>query len=215
MTIFYLIRHGETEWNRSGRWQGHADVPLTEAGRAQADQLAARLHDEAVQLDRIYSSDLSRALDTARTIAGRFDLPVQLLPELREINVGSWSGMTRAEILAQYPGALTTVFHPPDGESREDFIERVGSVLVRLAEQHPDEHLALVTHGGTVRGMIQYLYALRGQHDQQVGYVGNTSITEVHLDRSDWQIMRLNDIEHIEQVQAPDVLAPQNEGAAV
>lgn len=215
MTTFYLIRHGETEWNRSGRWQGHADVPLTIQGRVQADQVARRLRADGIELDRIYASDLSRAFETAQAIADMFDLPVYSLPELREINVGSWSGMTRAEIMAQYPGALSTVFHPPDGETREEFIQRAGSVLLGLAKQHPNERLAIVSHGGTIRGMIQHLYLLDGRTDAEVGYIGNTSITELHISESGWHLARINDIAHVDVAQAPDLLAPQNESAAV
>lgn len=215
MTTLYLIRHGETEWNRDGRWQGHADVPLTEQGRAQASQLARRMAAEALPLDRIYASDLTRAFDTAQQIAAAFDLPVHPLPELREIDVGSWSGLTRKQIVAQYPGALTTVFHPPDGETREAFIERVGRALVALAAQHPGEHLAVVTHGGSVRGMIQYLSMLQGQAEPEVPQIGNTSITEVRLDEHGWRVVRFNDIEHVALPQAPDAFAPENEGATV
>lgn len=215
MTTLYLIRHGETEWNRDGRWQGHADVPLTDQGYAQAQQLARRMVADGTQIDRIYASDLVRAFATAQQLADAFNLPVHPLPELREIDVGSWSGLTRSEIAAQYPGALTTVFHPPDGETREAFIERVGRALIGLAEQHPGERLAVVTHGGSVRGMIQYLHALQGQSEPQVPQIGNTSITEVQLDEQGWRVVRFNDIGHVELPQAPDVLAPQNEGAAV
>jgi broad specificity phosphatase PhoE len=189
MTIFYLIRHGETEWNRSGRWQGHADVPLSDEGRTQAAQLARRMRTEGLQLDRIYASDLARALDTAQPIAEAFDLTIHPLPALREINVGSWSGMTRDEIQARYPGALKTVFHPPDGESREDFIARVSRALMQLAEKHPDERLAVVTHGGSIRGMIQFLYMLQGQ-DHAPPSISNTSITEVRHDEHGWQVVR-------------------------
>jgi broad specificity phosphatase PhoE len=214
MTIFYLIRHGETEWNRSGRWQGHADVPLSEEGRTQAALLARHMRAEGLHLDRIYASDLSRTLDTAQPIADAFGLPVHALPELREINVGSWSGMTRDEIVARYPGALKTVFHPPDGESREDFIARVSRALMRLAERHPDERLALVTHGGSIRGMIQFLYMLQGQ-DHAPPSISNTSLTEVRHDERGWHVVRFNDIGHIELPPAPAALAPQNEGATV
>lgn len=215
MTTFYLIRHGETEWNRNGRWQGHADVPLTEQGRAQASQLARRLVAEGTQIDQIYASDLMRAFDTAQQLADAFNLLVHPLPELREIDVGSWSGLTRKEIVARYPGALTSLFHPPDGETRETFIDRVGRTLIALAEQHPDDRLAVVTHGGCVRGMIQYLHMIQGQPVPQVPQIGNTSITELQWDEQGWEVVRFNDIGHVELPQAPDVMAPQNEGASV
>lgn len=217
MTTIYLIRHGETEWNRNGRWQGHADVPLTEQGRAQAQALARRLRAERQRFDQIYSSDLQRALETAQIIARAIspDQPVQALPSLREIDVGSWSGLTRAEIMARFPGALTDRPYPPDGESRAAFTERVGGALLGLAEQHPGQKLALVTHGGTVRAMVLFLQALQGLPADTIGLIGNTSITELRHDESGWRVVRFNDIAHVVEEQAPDMLAPQNEGSAV
>src|SRR5262245_42161594 len=101
MTIFYLIRHGETDWNQSGRWQGHADVPLNALGRAQAQRLAERLRRERDPLDAIYSSDLLRAWETAQALAAAVGHAPQPLPALREIDVGSWSGLTRVEVMAR------------------------------------------------------------------------------------------------------------------
>src|SRR5262245_53202123 len=99
MTVFYIIRHGETDWNLSGRWQGHADVPLNALGRAQAQRLAERLRREDTRLDSIYSSDLLRAWETALIIGDALGVAPRPLPALREIDVGAWSGLTRAEVL--------------------------------------------------------------------------------------------------------------------
>ena len=88
MTTLLLARHGETDWNRARRWQGHADRPLTDRGRAQAAALAERLAD--IALDAVYSSDLRRARDTAEAVAAIQGVDVVELAELREVNVGSW-----------------------------------------------------------------------------------------------------------------------------
>jgi broad specificity phosphatase PhoE len=90
MTTVYLARHGESDWNVERRWQGHADRPLTERGREQAELLAGRLAD--VKLDAVYASDLRRAWETAQAVAATRGLEVVRLPELREVDVGSWSG---------------------------------------------------------------------------------------------------------------------------
>lgn len=215
-TTFYLIRHGETEWNRRGRWQGHADVPLNEVGRAQARRLARRLLDEDIRFDHMYASDLSRAFETAQIIAQALETLVQPLRDLREIDIGMWSGLTRTEITTRWPGAFETVLHPPNGEPREAFGVRVGSALLRLAEQHPGAMLALVTHGGSIRAMLQQVYALQGRPEQPVPTIGNTSICEVRRDADGWHIVRLNDLAHVAEAQAPDMLAPQkSEGNAV
>src|SRR5262245_22942717 len=100
MTIFYLIRHGETEWNLGGRWQGHTDIPLNAIGRTQAQRMAERMRRERLYLDAIYSSDLLRAWETAQVLGAALDLAPQPLQPLREIDVGAWSGMTRPEVLA-------------------------------------------------------------------------------------------------------------------
>src|SRR5688572_30474192 len=103
MTTILLIRHGETEWNRNGRWQGHADIPLSQAGREQAQALAQRLVSEGAFFDHLYASDLCRAFETAQVVGRALNIPVHPFSPLREINVGSWSGLTRAEIIERFP----------------------------------------------------------------------------------------------------------------
>src|ERR1700712_4846322 len=100
-TTFYLIRHGETEWNLNGRWQGHADVPLNAVGRAQAQRLAEHLRAKKMHFDALYSSDLQRAWETASAVGAALGLTPQPLPALREIDVGSWSGLTGSEVIAR------------------------------------------------------------------------------------------------------------------
>src|SRR3954451_11247139 len=104
MTTVYLARHGESDWNVERRWQGHADRPLTERGRQQARPLAERL--AAVDLDAVYASDLRRAWETAEAVAAPKGLQVGRLPELREVNVGSWCGLTRDECAERFPEAF-------------------------------------------------------------------------------------------------------------
>ena len=100
-TLVLVARHGQTDWNRERRWQGHADRPLTPAGRAQAQALAGRLG--AVRLDAICASDLRRARETARTVAAPHGLEVEIVPALREVDTGDWTGLTRAEAEARDP----------------------------------------------------------------------------------------------------------------
>src|SRR5688500_1044189 len=95
-TELWLIRHGESEGNRAGLLQGQRDYPLSARGRQQAQRLAERLG--TVRFDALYSSDLTRALDTARAVSATIGLPVTLDPGLREIDYGAWSGLTPAEI---------------------------------------------------------------------------------------------------------------------
>jgi probable phosphoglycerate mutase len=150
MTELLLVRHAETEWNREGRWQGHADPPLNEAGRAQAHALARSLAGESV--DAIYSSDLRRASETADILGAALDLPVTTDPDLREIDVGSWSGLTREEVAERFPGRETH-----DGESRDELEARVVAAVRRIAQRHPDRHVLIVTHGGSIRSLQRHL----------------------------------------------------------
>src|SRR4051812_42061109 len=131
MTTFYLIRHGETDWNVGGRWQGHTDVPLNEAGRAQARRLAERLRAGGGRFDAIYSSDLERAWETAQIVGGALGCPLRPIVELREIDVGAWAGLTRAEVVARTPELIERldsgedVARGGDGERFVDLYHRV------------------------------------------------------------------------------------------
>jgi broad specificity phosphatase PhoE len=144
-----LVRHGETDWNRDRRYQGHADPPLNDAGRAQAQELAARLN--AVELDAIYTSDLRRAAETAEIIRAGRDIPLEREPGLREIDVGSWSGLTRAEIEERFPGA-----EHHDGEAPEAMRERVVRTVTAIATRHDGESLLIVSHGGALRALLHH-----------------------------------------------------------
>ena len=150
-TTLLLARHGETDWNRDGRFQGHADPPLNERGRAQARALALMLADEP--LEAIYSSDLRRAFQTAQLVAVRKGLEVVLDPQLRERDIGHWAGLTRAEIEERFPDELR-LWHDGVvgcGESREALGERVVTVARRIASAHPGGQVLVVTHGGALR----------------------------------------------------------------
>lgn len=210
-TTFYLIRHGETEWNRIGRWQGHADVPLSALGREQAHALAQRLQTERFTVDHIYASDLSRAFETAQIVARRLRLPIEQLPDLREIHLGSWSGLTRDEIMQRFPGALVTFHYAPDGETRDIFGQRISSAIAHLAKQHPGERLMLVTHGGVIRTFLLHIYEAQGQLHAYVPPITNTSITEIQFQHGSWHVQRVSDGAHLGSDLAQDVMAPRNE----
>ena len=151
MATLILARHGETDWNRNGIWQGHGDPPLNDLGRRQAAELADRLAD--VEIDVLYSSDLRRAYETAEIIGGAKGLTITADPDLREVDVGSWSGLTTDEIQERFPEA---VYH--DGEAREAFHARAVSVLDRIARAHDGQRVLVVTHGGVVRALQRQLF---------------------------------------------------------
>lgn len=208
MTTLFLIRHGETEWNRSGRWQGHADVPLSDDGRAQARQLAQRLAQERHAFDGIYASDLGRAFETATIIAAAFDLPVHPLIDLREIHIGDWSGLTSDEIRARFPAQWADFEVKRDfprgthGETMTAFQQRAARVIEELVRRHPGERLLVVTHGGVVRAVLQYVSTFtQTPHDVPIA---NTSITELHFDDGIPGVVRTNDAAHLDGPGAVD-----------
>ena len=155
MTTILLARHGESDWNRTKRWQGFADRPLTDLGRRQAMELAARL--EETELDAVYSSDLQRARETADIVARSKGLEVHRVPGLREVDVGSWSGLTRAEAEARYPEAYARWLRGDegwdDGETYDQLGERVIRAVQRIAKDHDGQRVLIVAHGGTIRAI--------------------------------------------------------------
>jgi broad specificity phosphatase PhoE len=155
VTTILLARHGESDWNRTKRWQGFADRPLTDLGRRQATELAARL--EETELDAVYSSDLQRARETAEIVARSKHLDVQTVRDLREVDVGSWSGLTRAEAEARYPEAFARWLRGDegweDGETYEQLGERVVRAVQRIAKERDGQRVLIVAHGGTIRAI--------------------------------------------------------------
>jgi broad specificity phosphatase PhoE len=150
LTQLVLIRHGQTRWNREGRWQGQADPPLNASGRRQARRAALELRH--ARLDHLYSSDLRRALETAHTIGAELGLAVIPERRLREIDLGRWQGMLSTDIEAQYPdefrrwhtSPLTT--RPPDGEDLHTLAARVLEAISEISLRHPDQRVGVVAH---------------------------------------------------------------------
>jgi probable phosphoglycerate mutase len=168
MTTLLLARHGETDWNRQGRWQGWADPPLNELGREQARVLAEQLR--STPFDAVYSSDLRRAHETAQIVGAPHGVEVRIERDLREIDVGSWSGLTRAEIAKRFPDGLR-----PDGETREQHAERVLAAVTRIARENEGRRVLIVTHGGTLRTLHHVV------SDEPYHPVANCAVLEVHF----------------------------------
>ena len=151
MARIILVRHGETEWNRSRRIQGsNSNISLNETGRQQAESLALRLKSEPVQA--IYSSPLQRTLDTAQAIARHHQLEVQLEPDLREFDLGELEGIKIEDLNKSYREILLInsqgeiLPRVPGGESLKEVQQRVWSTVQRLVSQHPDGLIVVVSH---------------------------------------------------------------------
>jgi broad specificity phosphatase PhoE len=164
----WLVRHGQTEWNRIGRYQGQADEPLNAAGIAQAHELAARMAGE--HFDAIFSSDLSRARMTAEIIAGSLGMSVSFDSRLREIDQGEWEGMYFTDIVSRFEEEL--VRHrgdpsngPPGGESVTQVAQRAAAAAGDIARAYPGGKVLVVSHGLTISTLLA---AARGTPLSQV-----------------------------------------------
>jgi len=155
--ILYVARHGETDWNAAGRWQGQTDIPLNPRGRAQAGEIAERLRAEGIA--SVASSDLLRARETAGIVAGALGLPLARIDaDLRERRFGCFEGLTRDEVAARFPEAWASYLAdpgpaPPGGETREALLSRlVPAILAAAASLAP--LLLVVMHGGAMRALL-------------------------------------------------------------
>jgi broad specificity phosphatase PhoE len=153
-TRVLLTRHGQSEWNALGRWQGQADPPLSDLGRRQAHEAARALG----AIDGIWASDLRRAAETAVVIGEDMGVgPVVLDPDLRERDAGEWTGLTRAEIEQRYPGFLPDGRRPPGWESDELLLDRAQRTMRRIADAAPGGEVLVVTHAGVVFAVERHL----------------------------------------------------------
>jgi broad specificity phosphatase PhoE len=149
-----LARHGETDWNRERRWQGLSDLSLNERGREQARALAQTL--QVVPLSAVYASDLRRAYETALVVAEAKGLAVTPMPELREVDVGSWTGLTYDEVKERFRDAYTQVRTRTGrgwegGETYAEMGRRVLEAMRRIAREHAGDAVLVVTHSGPIR----------------------------------------------------------------
>ena len=181
MTTILLARHGETDWNREGRFQGHADPPLNATGHAQAAELAAELKD--VELAAVHSSPLRRALETAQRVAAEHGLEPVAVDALREVDVGSWQGLSRPVIETRYPEQFARWLDYDqgweDGESYEEMGRRAVAALLELAAAHAGERVLAVTHGGPIRAAFAFADGTSHADARRLGpRIGNVFLAE-------------------------------------
>lgn len=189
MTVLGLIRHGVTDWNIQKRAQGHTDIPLNEEGRMQAQKLADRL--SAEDWDLIYSSDLSRAQETALAIAALKQLDVIVDPMLREVNLGQIEGMTHEEIVEKWGDDWRQL--DLGIETKEELELRGLEVLNRIADKHPGQSILVVAHGGFIGTTLKQLVA----HVDTMALLNNTSITRISKQTSKWECDLFNCTIHL------------------
>ncbi|MFB3896499.1 MAG: histidine phosphatase family protein [bacterium] len=156
-----LVRHGETDWNIQQRYQGHTDINLNETGINQAKRLARELKSE--KIDAIYSSDLTRAVQTAAIINDGRNLPIHQLWELRECSFGIWEGKTFKEMEQHFPEEVARIKGDPvkqirtGGESRDQLSTRIGQAIQQIIDTHQNQSVLIVAHGGALAVAMEYI----------------------------------------------------------
>lgn len=201
-TRICLVRHGETAWNVEKRLQGQLDVPLNAVGEAQARATAQGL--EGQRFAALYSSDLSRARQTAEAIAQVVNLPIHLQAQLRERQYGIFERLTYTEAEARYPSEYARLhardpdFVIPQGESLRQMVQRVGSCLRSLVADHPGQQILLVAHGG-VLDAIRRIVTGKPLDEPRDFQISNAALNwlEFHP-QNGWKILAWDQRDHLE-----------------
>jgi len=198
-TTILFIRHGQTDWNLAGRWQGHTDIPLNDSGWNQAQALARRLL--AWPIKAVYSSDLQRAAQTASVLCETLGLEPILDPALRERNGGDFEGLTFSEIQNQHLQAWQrmreTGAAPPGGESSLEVAQRIIASYNAISGQHQGETTAIVSHGGALISLFSHILGFPLGKRAHINVGGNTGLSIVSMDADGPRLTLLNDTSHL------------------
>ncbi len=195
-----LVRHGLTDWNSDGRFQGQTDVPLNAAGKRQAEALAVRLSKESI--DAIYASDLSRAADTANAIKAYHTCSVKVDVRLREIRFGAWEGQTSAQIFRDDPQTMrlwkTRAMEAsvPGGETLGELAGRIRSFLDDLPREGANQTTIIVSHEGALNVMLCFLLGLSPAQFWRFR-LAQASLTEVVSTSEGFVLNALSDTCHL------------------
>ncbi|MGY1642049.1 histidine phosphatase family protein [Geodermatophilus sp. SYSU D00703] len=189
-------RHGRTEWNATGRFQGQLDPPLDDEGRRQAVETAphlaasGRLPEGTV----VVSSDLGRAAETASTLTAVLGVPLRLDPRLREFGLGSWEGLTREEVAERHPEQYADWLagRPVRGRGGEDPADVPRRALAALGDLPEAPAAVVVTHGGTAARLMEVLLGLGPEHRRVFGPLGNCAWSELAVQSDRWRLLRHN-----------------------
>ncbi|EQC46101.1 histidine phosphatase family protein [Bacteriovorax sp. Seq25_V] len=157
MIELYVFRHGQTDWNKAGRLQGHSDIALNDTGISQAKKLAMKF--EKIKIDHIFSSDLIRAKSTAELALGEL-IPMTLHPGLREVNIGDYEGLAKDELPQTFNLdawlARGENLKFPNGESKEEHRDRIVQTIKEIVASTEHKSIAISTHGGSMARLLEY-----------------------------------------------------------
>lgn len=206
-----LIRHGETMANKQNIIQGHTDTALSDFGRLQAFFTSKRL--AKVSIAAIYASDLKRAYETAEIIAIPHNIPVKADDRIRECSFGVWEGLSIDDVKERYEEQyeayrLDSIKNrAPGGERLEQLQARVIEAVKEIASRHPDETVAIVTHGGPIKALFCYVLDVELQVFRRIG-VSNCSLSTIRFEPSDgWYLGYFNDRCHLDGIKESDAAA--------
>ena len=181
--ILYFIRHGQTDWNLSGRIQGSRNCKLNETGLRQSEELGKTLSESGYAISRVYSSKQKRALKTASIVCDAIHAPLFPVSGLQEVNFGDWEGLTWHEVKTRYPRefalwqADTRYSRAHRGESYQDMLERSLKAVNKIIEECRED-VAVVTHGAVIMGLLSNIYNVA--FDEAGKYLkGNCSVTPI------------------------------------
>ncbi|WP_297430766.1 histidine phosphatase family protein, partial [Clostridium sp.] len=200
-TKLYLIRHGETEWNKLGKFQGCVDIDLSQEGIKQAYYLSEKF---GSNFDFIYSSPLKRALETANIIASNKGIRPVILEDIREINFGEWEGLTIKEIAKNYPDEFSIwqndkLIAPICGGdlSLKNAVERSKNTIIPLIEKHNNKNILVVAHGGIIKATLIGLFNWDMTMYHKIN-LGNTSVCQINFNSNlKPSIVSINDTSHL------------------
>lgn len=197
MTKFIVVRHGNSVSNIDKTFTGHIDAPLSEVGLEQAARVSKYIF-ENYQIDKIYSSDLSRAVNTVKPFAEKVDIEIIKEKDLREIYGGKWEGVKFAslpelfaedfKVWQESPGLA----RPTGGESYREAQERVVQVFNRIAEGNPNKTVVVATHGGLIRALECYALSVQLEEMSKVPFVVNASVSEYEINNGQFRLLKTN-----------------------
>jgi 2,3-bisphosphoglycerate-dependent phosphoglycerate mutase len=204
-TRFCLVRHGETDWNAAHRLQGHTDIGLNARGLAQAEQMARALKSIDLQFDVLYTSDLQRAAKTAEAIERFFNTSAISNIALRERHLGALQGMTTDEAPMREPvlwqSHLSRNIHENlrDGESIQQFSDRIKNALEEIRDRHLGKTILLVSHGGAL-DMMYRIASNQALDSEKAVTVPNASLNWISHDGLEWKVNSWADTTHLEDL---------------
>ena len=206
-TTLFIIRHGETEWNRLGKYQGHADSPLTDRGRAQARAAAKAIAGEA--FDAFYASDLGRAAKTAEILAEALGRRFIADKRLREQHYGLMQGHGRARAEELDPGFFESLaegnpdYAPRGGESRRQRHERAIGALSEIAARHAGQSVLVVTHGGVVDSLFRETLGIPLEIPRHYSLY-NAALNKFSWSGGTWSLLLWGDVSHLDAAETTD-----------